>query len=159
MSVGGESCDIMAGRHSLERGCFFTVESAGMTRRFTAGIAATAALLLLPACASPNSYIGIPLSSGQVDPELQLVTSRARAEDKHAQLELGIRFEEGRGVPVDVGRARRLYRQAASDSGGTVWVYSPPVGNGTKGRVMPVETGRRQAGLREAKRRLEALGE
>lgn len=103
--------------------------------------------------------MGIPLVAGRANPELQQLANRAQAGNKHAQLELGIRFEEGRGVPVDIKRAMGLYRMAASDIGGAVWVYFPPVGNGTKGRGVPVETGRRQAGLREAKRRLEALGE
>ena len=123
-----------------------------------ARIAAAVAALMLSACAS-HSYMGIPLGQGLAAPELQQFATRARAGDKQAQLKLGIAFEEGRGVPVDVKRAIGLYRMAASDSGGTMWVYSPPVGKGTKGRVMQVETVRRQAGLVEAKRRLEAVGE
>jgi hypothetical protein len=70
---------------------------------------------------------------------------------------LGIRYEEGRGVERDLGRARKFYRAAASDSGGTMWTYSSPVGNGTKGRVVPVRRGLRQSGLAEARERLERL--
>ncbi len=88
---------------------------------------------------------------------LQSLARRAQAGDKQAQLELGIRFEEGRGVERDLKKAKKLYGKAASDSGGTIWVYSPPVGNGTSGRVIPVNTGAKQSGLAEAKRRLEAL--
>jgi hypothetical protein len=111
---------------------------------------------LLAGC-STASYSGIPVATGAADPTLQLLAHRARAGDKQAQLDLGIAFEEGRGVPVDVKRAIKLYRMAASDSGGTMWVYSPPVGNGTKGRVMPVDRGPRISGLAEAKARLDLL--
>jgi len=69
-----------------------------------------------------------------------------------------LRFEEGRGVERDPNKARKLYAKAAASSGGTIWVYSPPVGNGTSGRVIPVNSGPKQSGLAEAKRRLEGLG-
>lgn len=141
---------------ALERGCF-AAEIAGVTLRFVAGIAPAAALLLLQACASSNSYKGIPLVAGRANPELQQLANRARAGDKKAQLELGIRFEEGRGVPVNVGQARGLYRQAESDSGGTMWVYSPPVRNGATGRVVPIDKGIMQPGLIDARQRLDAL--
>ena len=36
--------------------------------------------------------------------------------NKHAQLELGKRYEEGRGVAADLNKARKLYRAAARDS-------------------------------------------
>jgi len=91
--------------------------------------------------------------------EMQISTLGAKAQsgDKHAQLELGIRFEEGRGVERDLKKARKLYAKAAASSGGRIWVYSPPVGNGTSGRVIPVNAGPKQSGLAEAKRRLEGL--
>jgi hypothetical protein len=81
----------------------------------------------------------------------------AQGGNKYAQLELGIRFEEGRGVERDLGRARKQCRLAASDSGGRIWVYSPPVGNGTKGRVIPVDAGARQVGLVAARVRLKVM--
>ncbi|WP_143084890.1 SEL1-like repeat protein [Novosphingobium sp. CF614] len=105
----------------------------------------------------PLSYMGIPLFAGQVAPELQQLAARARAGDKQAQLDLGIAFEEGHGVEQDLGKARDLYRLAASDSGGPVWVYVPSVGNGTKGRVMQVDRGPKMSGLAEAKARLDLL--
>lgn len=40
----------------------------------------------------------------------------AEQNNKSAQLELGIRFEEGIGVPKDIKQARKLYRMAARDS-------------------------------------------
>jgi hypothetical protein len=95
--------------------------------------------------------------SGIAAISLNSLARMAQSGDKNAQLELGIRFEEGIGVPVDLGKARRLYGEAATATGGTIWVYSPPVGNGTSGRVIPLDRGPRQAGLLEAARRLEAL--
>jgi len=116
--------------------------------------------LALAGCAAPSSYMGIDVGATSVAaerPDLQSLASRARAGDKQAQLELGIRFEEGRGVERDLKKARKLYAKAAASSGGRIWVYSPPVGNGTSGRVIPVNAGPRQHGLAEAKRRLEGL--
>jgi hypothetical protein len=89
--------------------------------------------------------------------DLSRLARMAESGDKRAQLELGIRFEEGIGLPVDFDRAARLYASAGSASGGTLWVYSPPVGNGTQGRVIPIDQGPRMPGLTEASERLEAL--
>ena len=117
----------------------------------------------LAACAttgSPGSYMGIDLTSpapaSSVAAELKSLARRAQAGDKHAQLELGIRFEEGNGVERDLKRAKGLYRAAATDSGGTIWVYSPPVGN-SPGRTIPINKGPKQLGLAKAKERLEGL--
>lgn len=115
-----------------------------------------AAFLLMSACAS-TSYMGIPVHGGSAPSELQQLTVLAQSGDKQAQLALGIRFEEGVGVPADRERAIRLYRLAASDSGGTMWVYSPPVGRGDKGRVIPIEHGPRRAGLSAAKAKIKSL--
>ncbi len=105
-----------------------------------------------------GEYAGIDLraapATAQVA-EIQSLARRAQTGDKYAQLELGIRYEEGNGVERNLKRAKKLYAAAASDSGGKVWVYSPPVGNGTSGRVIPVDAGPKQYGLAEAKRRLE----
>lgn len=148
-------------------------ESLGSGRRKTrvGGIAnprqrlrgATVALLLFCAplvlggcAANARSYAGIPFAAGSADAGLQSLALRARAGDKHAQLELGIRFEEGRGVPVRRTLARRLYRLAARDSGGMVWTHSPSV-RGVPGTPIQVDLGPRQAGLAEARRRLERL--
>ena len=101
-----------------------------------------AAALLIGGCAS-QQYMGVSLKPGGADPAVQALAARASAGDKQAQLDLGIRFEEGAGVARDLTSAKKLYRQAASDSGGTIWVYTPPVGNGTRGRVVPVQYGAR----------------
>jgi TPR repeat protein len=76
-------------------------------RGFAAALLALAAPLTLAACA-PTSYAGISLKPGAADPELQSLARRAQGGDKHAQLELGIRYEEGRGVPANLDRASYL---------------------------------------------------
>ncbi|MBJ7389741.1 MAG: sel1 repeat family protein [Sphingomonadaceae bacterium] len=101
-----------------------------------------AAALLISGCAS-QQYMGVSLKPGGADPAVQALAARASTGDKQAQLDLGIRFEEGAGVARDLAAAKKLYRQAASDSGGTIWIYTPPVGNGTSGRVVPVQSGAR----------------
>lgn len=115
------------------------------------------AVLTLPACATSKSYVGIPLAAGSADPALQALARRAAAGDKQAQLDLGIALEEGRGIERNLGKAERLYRLAASDSGGRTWVYSPPVRPGGSGRAIPIEWGPKRPGLAEAARRLAAL--
>ncbi|WP_432814189.1 hypothetical protein [Sphingorhabdus sp.] len=117
-----------------------------------------AAAMLLSGCAS-QQYMGVSLKPGGADPAVQALAARASTGDKQAQLDLGIRFEEGAGVARDLAAAKKLYRQAASDSGGTMWVYTPPVGNGTSGRVVPAQSGPKQYGLTEAQRRLKTLEE
>ena len=81
----------------------------------------------------------------------------ASSGDQQAQFELGVRFEEGRGVTCDADKARALYRKAATSTGGTIWVYQAPVGNDTYGRKVPIDSGPRQAGLTIAAQRLQAL--
>lgn len=115
-----------------------------------------AAALLLGACVG-NSYMGIPLTEGAGDPTLRSLAQRASVGDKQAQLDLGIRYEEGLGVRRDLAKAKRLYRLAASNSGGTIWIYTPPVGNGTRGRVLQVDRGAKVGGLKEAQSRLAGL--
>lgn len=121
--------------------------------------AAIAGMATVGACAGPTSFMGIAFAPTGVSTELSDRARQAQAGDKHAQLQLGIAFEEGRGVARDLDKARAFYRMAASPSGGQIWVYTPPVGNGTSGRVMPVNAGPRIPGLEEAKWRLERLGD
>lgn len=97
------------------------------------------------------------LRDSQAEASLGLLARRAQGGDKLAQLKLGIRFEEGDGVERDIEKARTLYSRAATDSGGTLWIYVPGVGNGTRGRVMPIDQGPRQPGLKAAKDRLAKL--
>lgn len=113
----------------------------------------------LAACAAPSSYMGISLKPNAADADLQQQVRSAMNGDKLAQLDLGIRFEEGRGVIRDLNKAKKLYRQAAADSGGTTWIYTPSVQAGQPGRVLPLGKGMTQKGLNQAKQRLAALEE
>jgi TPR repeat protein len=124
-------------------------------RRAVAALAACA----LAACATGSSYMGIPLDSTVApdsDAAVRNLAARAQAGDKHAQLELGIAFEEGRGVPRDLDKAEKLYRLAAADSGGTRQVYVPPAGQ-VRGSILTVKDGAPSPGLPEARDRLSAL--
>jgi hypothetical protein len=116
-----------------------------------------AALLALAACSAPSRYMGIGFAPGTASQNLQALAQRAQTGDKHAQLALGIAFEEGRGVAVDMKKARKLYRLASTTSGGTLWVYVPSTRKGQAGHVMPVNMGPVQSGLAEAKLRLAGL--
>ncbi len=108
--------------------------------------------------AQPQRFAGIPFYSASYPPEVRALAERAAAGDKVAQLELGIRYEEGRGVPVSRRRAERLYRMAASHSGGGRDLeFFRPMRPGGRAYVMPVEGGRFVPGLPEARARLEAL--
>ncbi|MFM6829072.1 MAG: hypothetical protein ACKOVA_01860 [Novosphingobium sp.] len=111
--------------------------------------------LAMSGCAS-YSYMGIGFALGSADPALQQLAQLARAGDKQAQLDLGKRFEVGDGVLEDKRLAVWLYRQAASDSGGVVWIYAPSPGGGAPAAVIPVDRGPRQAGLAEAKEKFDA---
>ena len=120
-------------------------------------LCAIGTVLLGTAGCAGSSYMGISLAPGQTTSEVQLLARRAQAGDKQAQLDLGIRFEEGNGVPQDWKRAISLYHQAATDSGGATWVYAPSPGNGAPARVIGVDNETGQLGLEEARRRLEIV--
>ncbi len=128
-----------------------------MLRPLGKGMCIALICLMATACAPRSQYMGLDLRPGSADPAVQALAARASTGDKQAQLDLGIRFEEGAGVARDLTSAKKLYRQAASDSGGTIWVYTPPVGNGTSGRVVPVQSGTKQYGILEALKRLRAV--
>lgn len=99
------------------------------------------------ACAST----GLGISGDALPAELLPTYEQARLGGKQAQFELGVAFAEGDSVERDCSKARRLLGLAAADTGGTIWVYSPPVGNGTRGRVIPINQGPKQPGLKSAK--------
>lgn len=109
--------------------------------------------LVLLAAACGGRYMG--LDPGRLDPAIRSLLERAQIGDKQAQLELGMAFARGDGVPQDCEKAQKLVRQAAAKSGGTIWVYSPPVTKGGTGRVIPVNTGPERPGLPEARRLVE----
>lgn len=96
---------------------------------------------------------GISLAPGKADPHLQDLVRRVRRDDKHAQLELGIIYEEGRRVPQNLKLAEKLYAFAASSSRMLVTNFTP-----TYGPPAPTITGGHKVrGLPEAKIRYEAL--
>lgn len=119
----------------------------------------TAALALgsvgLTACAS-SSYAGIPFAPGTADPELQRLARRAQGGDKQAQLDLGIRYEDGNGVALDRRRAEELYRKAASGTAAVQHVHSPAVGKHGQARVIGSPRLKRSR-LEEARVRLRGL--
>ena len=122
-------------------------------------VLAGAALAALAACSSTSDrYQGISLSADStdtVDEELRALARRAAAGDKRAQLALGVRFETGDGVPVDLRRAARLYRLAATTTDGRA-AYFPSVHMRTPGKLLRSYEPPR-SGLPEAQARLEAL--
>ncbi|HEX8125721.1 MAG TPA: SEL1-like repeat protein [Allosphingosinicella sp.] len=97
-----------------------------------------------------SSYFGISLGAGG-DPEVQALARKARDGDRRAQFELAQRFERGRGFPLDLKRAERLYLMASLDRGGTRYVYSPPQDGSGPGGTLPVSQGPRSLGLPEAR--------
>ena len=64
-------------------------------------------------------------------------------------------IQEGDGVPPDPKRARKLYRAAATTTGGTIYVYVPATRKGGRGYVTPVSMGPKVEGLKEARERLD----
>ncbi len=117
-------------------------------------------LLILPmalaAAACSGRYMG--LDTAALDTSTRASVERARIGDKQAQYQLGLQFARGDGLPQDCGKARKLFRQAASKLGRTIWVYSPPVTKGGSGRVIPIDSGPVRAGLPAVKMALEIEG-
>lgn len=130
-----------------------------MTARSLALRLAAAGLALgaLVTCSDTRDrYAGISLTADNPDEPLRALARRAAAGDKHAQLALGIRFETGDGVPVDLRRAERLYRSAVATSGDEREVYYPSVFMKTPGKLLRRHDSPR-FGLPEAQTRLDAL--
>lgn len=122
-----------------------------------AAFASVCALGTLAACASRDSYQGISLSADNPDEPLRALARQAATGDKRAQFALGIRFENGNGVPVDLDRAERLYRMAATTSGDERAVYVSSMRPKTEGKVLPNWFQPPQYGIPEAQARLDAL--
>lgn len=85
--------------------------------RLASWLVSSAIVVLLLGCAAPRSYMGISLEPGAAPAELQALAYRAQSGEKQAQLDLGIAFEEGTLVPVNIRSARKLYSRAASNTG------------------------------------------
>jgi TPR repeat protein len=127
-----------------------------MIGKASAGLCLATAALALGACAAPGTYAGISLAAGIADPQLQALARRAQAGDKRAQLDLGIRYEEGLGVATDLGRAEKLYAIAAADAHRQTWRYQKSA-LGSQAFFAPSSDEISQRGLPEAKTRLAAL--
>jgi hypothetical protein len=122
-----------------------------------AAVASLGAFAALAACSTtPERYQGISLADENVDERLRALAGLAAGGNKEAQLALGIRFETGDGLPVDLRRAERLYRLAATDTGDVRDVYFPSLHMKAPGKVLPTYRPPR-FGLPEAQARLEAL--
>jgi hypothetical protein len=75
-------------------------------------------------CAA-DPYAGlVPVAAG-ADPGLRALLRRARAGDRQAQLELGERYEQGRGVPADRARACAIYLVPPPPPRTYTWVLTP----------------------------------
>lgn len=129
--------------------------------------ALAAALLLLAAplagCARTSAFEGVSFALAETPGEVSELARRASRGDKQAQLELGIRYEHGEGVPVNWRRAARLYEMAATTTGGASMMYVAPIRRGQVGRdrgtSVPVNLGPWAPGLNEARVRLDRLRE
>lgn len=127
-----------------------------MLRRSFAWIVVGSTAVLIAACAAPSRYASIDLRAGGTPSEIQQLAARAQTGEKSAQLELGIRYEQGRGVPTDLKRAAKLYRSASRDEAQRKCVYSPAIGGAPAG-IVSLQSGGSGVGLVEAKVRLDRL--
>lgn len=156
----------------MRRGCFQNSRIAGRgdTSYFATFLLLTC-FLSIAGCAQ-SSYMGVPLNGQSLSQNpfghsfekaqyralpLPEVAVRASQGEKSAQLELGKRFEEGRGVEVDLSKARRLYQKASADSGGEILMHVPGSNGGVSGRIERFGRGAKRKGLAEAASRLRAL--
>lgn len=134
--------------------------SATQSRCWSGTIKGPSWWLLVAACASlPQLAVAQNIGwsgLGWRGASLAAVKGGADRGDKHAQLELGIRYEEGRGVPADKERARKLYRAAARTTPQESLFYSPGGADGA-GRVVRLANPASGKGLAEAQARLDAL--
>ncbi len=152
----------------VKTGTEMTVWVEGESVRFPAFVSVGLALLV-SACASPVDQAcagkldvastvllgGTPLLlkalSGPDSRAARCVlasTSRAQA------LDIAARLRSGEGYPKRPGVAREIYSVLATATGGTIYVYSPPVGKDKPGHVIPVNTGPVVPGDRQAMREL-----
>ena len=108
-------------------------------------------------CQAPPPRV---MADGTVIGNLALanLTCWSRRGEQAAQYRLGQAYENGElGLTPDIRKAKRLYQSAASRRSGTIYVYSPPVGSETSGRVLPVRNGSDQPGVPQAREALQRL--
>lgn len=88
---------------------------------------------------------------------IESVQAAARHGDKHAQFELGGRYQRGLGVQRNLALAEKWYRRAARTTVTPNYVYSGPVGSEKHGRAVEVGHPKTDVGLPAAAIRLEAV--
>jgi len=75
-----------------------------------------------------------------------MLTCRARGGERDAQYQLARLYDAGEGVAPDAREAARWYKLAAAPSSGQSYYYMAPVGNQSRGWVMPYQTGQPHPG-------------
>ena len=113
-----------------------------------------------PQCSNalPDGQAGYPVERGAVEEEAALFDyyrCLAKNDVEEAQFRLGIAYEEGLGIGVDLSEARYWYSRAARRKYGIDSEIS--VVGGTKGQRVPRSSGEQSEGHLEAAQRLRKL--
>lgn len=140
-----------------DAGCFAATEPEPVPASFAREQAIKKCQPFFEDIALVSNRIGV--ENNKVTPAPELLAELAKAAqsgNKDAQLALGIRFEEGRGVERDFGKARELYRLASEDSGGQELVIRRGF-FGSLDSYYPDDSEPARSGREEARRRLAAL--
>jgi TPR repeat protein len=109
----------------------------------------------LMSCSAHSGRDLVPGEAGRVA-AVDALSKRSASGDRGAQYELAVRFEEGRGVPVDTRRAIALYTLFLT-AGETRLIYLPSAGGQSKSSVLPVQDVQFLRHSKDAQRRLARL--
>lgn len=120
-----------------------------ISKKLKISLCSVTVALWLSACMD-SSYRLAAYTNINASPEVLELIKLARSGDKRAQLELGVRFEEGDGVPISLDQAIRFYRYAANDTGGIRPIFVP--GRGLAATI--VSSGRRVSAEAAARARV-----
>ncbi|WP_375291537.1 hypothetical protein [Qipengyuania sp.] len=107
------------------------------------------------ACASQR-YAGLDLRPGAAPADIQQLARVTQSGSKQAQLDLGIRLQEGRGIPVDHGKAARPFARVATDSAENRMLFVPAAGS-LRSTILPIRQGTKITRSAEARARLQTL--
>ena len=107
---------------------------------------------------SCSAHSGRDLVSGETRQvaAVDALSKRAASGDRGAQYELAVRFEEGRGVPVNTRKAIELYTLSLT-AGEARLIYLPSAGGQSKSSVLPVQDVQFFRHSKDAQRRLARL--